>query len=141
LEIWRAHSQWIQKENPTFGPGIAERFASASSLRDEDGTFYNEMREDIKKRMIDLLGEDGILIIPTAPGIAPLLQQSGEELDKRRAKTLQLTCIAGLAGLPQITIPMTSSEGSVYGISMIAGPRQDIKLLTWANEIDHLLIP
>jgi amidase len=98
------------------------------------------MREDIKKRMIDLLGEDGILIIPTAPGIAPLLQQSGEELDKRRAKTLQLTSIAGLAGLPQITIPMTSSEGSVYGISIIAGPRQDIKLLTWANENDHLLI-
>jgi amidase len=139
LEIWRAHSQWIQDENPTFGPGIADRFAWASSLRDEDGKFYHGMREDIKIRMFDLLGEDGILIIPTAPGIAPLLQQSGEEMDKRRGKTLQLTCIAGLAGLPQITIPMTSLEGSSYGISVIAGPRQDIKLLTWANEIDRII--
>jgi amidase len=138
LEIWSAHSQWIQTENPTFGPGIAERFAWASSLRDEDGKFL-KMREDIKKRMFDLLGEDGILIIPTAPGIAPLLQQSGEEMENRRAKTLQLTCIAGLAGLPQITIPLTSVEGSAYGISVIAGPRQDIKLLTWAKEIDWML--
>jgi amidase len=136
FEVWRNHSEWIQAENPTFGPGIAERFAWASTLREEDSKSSYRLREEIKNKMVDLLGGNSILIIPTAPGPAPFLNQSGEEMENIRAKTLQLSCIAGLAGLPQITIPMTNLDGFPYGISIIAGPGQDIKLLTWVNEIN-----
>jgi amidase len=134
LEIWRAHGQWIQAEKPTFGPGIAERFAWASTLREEDSHASYEVRKEAKKRMYDLLGEGGLLIIPTAPGTPPHLNQSGEVIENRRTRTLQLSCIAGLAGLPQITIPLKTQKGLPIGFSVIAGPGQDIKLLTWVNE-------
>jgi amidase len=134
LEIWHAHGQWVQAVKPTFGPGIAERFAWASTLREEDSHASYEVRKEVRRKMCDLLGEDGLLIIPTAPGCPPLLNQSGEEVENRRTKTLQLSCIAGLAGLPQITIPLTTLKGLPVGFSVIAGPGQDIKLLTWVNE-------
>jgi amidase len=135
LEIWRAHGQWIQAVKPTFGPGIAERFAWASTLREEDSQTSYELRREIRQKMYALLGEDGLLIIPTAPGSPPLLNQSGEEMENRRTRTLQLSCIAGLAGLPQITIPLKTLKGLPIGFSVIAGPGQDIKLLTWVNEV------
>jgi amidase len=134
LEIWRAHGQWIQTVNPTFGPGIADRFAWASTLREENSQEFYALRKEVRKSLSDLLGEHNLLILPTAPGSAPQLKQSGDEMEKRRTRTLQLSCIAGLAGLPQITIPLTNTEGFPIGLSVIAGHHQDIKLLTWVRE-------
>jgi amidase len=134
LEIWRTHGQWVQAEKPTFGPGIAERFTWASTLREEDSHASYEVRKEVRKKMSDLLGKDGLLIIPTAPGSPPHLNQSGEEVESRRTRTLQLSCITGLAGLPQITIPLTNVKGLPIGLSVIAGPGQDIKLLSFVNE-------
>lgn len=134
LEIWRAHRQWIQTVNPAFGPGIAERFAWASTLREADSQAFYALRKEVRKSLSGLLGEDRLLIVPTAPGSAPLLNQSGDEMENRRTRTLQLSCIAGLAGLPQITIPLTDAKGAPIGLSIIAGHQQDIKLLTWVKE-------
>jgi amidase len=104
-------------------------------LREENSQVFYELRKEVRKNISDLLGEDSLLIIPTAPGSAPPLNQSGDEMEKRRTRTLQLSCIAGLAGLPQITIPLTNSEGFPIGLSVIAGHHQDIRLLTWVNEV------
>ncbi len=79
------------------------------------------------------LGEDNILVIPTAPGSAPLLNQSGDEMERRRMRTLQLSCVAGLAGLPQLTIPLTNADGKYFGLSIIAGHHQDFILLNWVK--------
>jgi amidase len=134
LEIWHAHGQWIKTVNPTFGPGIADRFAWASTLREEDSQTFYALRKEVRMSLSDLLGEDNLLIIPTATGSAPPLKQSGDEMEKRRTRTLQLSSIAGLAGLPQITIPLTNMEGFPIGLSIIAGHHQDIRLLTWVKE-------
>ncbi|RBW68102.1 amidase [Bacillus taeanensis] len=134
LEIWSEHGDWIQKENPTFGPGIAERFRWTSTLKvSENGQAY-ERRENIRHSLSTLLGEEGLLVVPTAPGAAPLLNLHGEKADQYRAKTMQLSCIAGLAGLPQITLPLAEVNGLPIGLSLIANRGQDLKLLSWANE-------
>ncbi len=130
LEIWEQHGEWITKENPSFGPGIAERFASASTLDKTQSFGQFQSFEAIKQRMNELLKEDGLLVIPTAPGPAPLLGEAAEEY---RAKVMQLTCIAGLAGLPQITMPLAEVNGLPVGLSVIAGKNQDRRLLEWAS--------
>ncbi len=133
LEIWEEHGDWIQKENPTFGPGIAERFQWASSLNKLE---YNEcflLREKIIRNLSNLLGNDGLLVIPTAPGAAPLLNLHGEKADKYRERAMQLTCIAGLAGLPQVTVPV-NVHGLSIGLSFIANQNNDRKLLNWVGK-------
>lgn len=52
--------------------------------------------------MLDLLGPDGVLALPSAPGPAIPCATPGSELEDWRARLLSLTCIAGLAGLPQV---------------------------------------
>jgi amidase len=133
-EIWQEHGAWIQRVNPTFGPGIAERFRWASTLKEEDIAQYQQKRRIIQQRMEKLLEDDGILIIPTAPGIAPLINLPTRELEVRRNQTFQLCCMAGLTGFPQVNLPLTTLNGIPVGLSFIAGRNQDRKLLRLVSE-------
>ncbi|MDU1846765.1 MAG: amidase [Niallia nealsonii] len=133
-EIWQEHGAWIQRVNPTFGPGIAERFRWASTLKEEDIAQYQQKRRIIQQRMEKLLEDDGILIIPTAPGIAPLINLPTRELEVRRNQTFQLCCMAGLTGFPQVNLPLTTLNGIPVGFSFIAGRNQDRKLLRLVSE-------
>jgi len=134
-EIWAAHHEWIFEQKPSFGPGIKERFQWTSTLTDEIATEKRAVREGIKHKLEQLLADHSLLVIPTTPDIAPLLRESGEALELRRQQTLMLTCIAGLSGLPQITIPAGLLHGAPIAISIIAGANQDLKLLSFVNKL------
>ncbi|MGR6546052.1 amidase [Paenibacillus tundrae] len=134
LEIAHEHSDWLIKERPTFGPGIAERFEWACSLEVSAHTNESDLRIRIRSSLVELLGEDGLLAIPTAPGSAPLLGLQGAQAEAYRAKTMQLSCIAGLTGLPQVTVPVIREDGLPIGLSFIGGANTDLKLLRWMAE-------
>ncbi|WP_434753184.1 amidase [Paenibacillus amylolyticus] len=131
LEIAVEHSDWLTKESPTFGPGIAERFEWACSLEESASKAEAELRARVRSNLVHLLGEHGLLAIPTAPGPAPLLGLKGPEAEAYRAKTMQLSCIAGLSGLPQVTVPALRPDGLPIGLSFIGGTNTDLKLLQW----------
>lgn len=137
LDIWEEHGAWIERTNPVFSPGIAERFEWASSLRKSDHEHVFMKREAVKRRLSEWLAEDGLLVTPTAPGTPPLRGLPENELHERRARTMKLTCIAGLSGLPQITVPLPAKNGKPLGLSFIAGRKQDLKLLAWTEK--HVL--
>ncbi|WP_172193908.1 amidase [Saccharibacillus qingshengii] len=134
LEIWEQHGAWIERERPAFGPGIAERFQWTSTLRPGDSGAEAERRRRVRSQLVDLLGSDGLLAVPTAPGPAPLLGLGGPEAEAYRAKTMQLSCIAGLSGLPQVTVPVLREDGLPIGLSWIGGPGTDLRLLDWIAE-------
>lgn len=134
LEIAREHSEWIAKEHPTFGPGIAERFEWAGTLEESASAVEAALRARVQRTLVELLGEDGILAIPTAPGPAPLLGLQGPEAEAYRAKTMQLSCIAGLSGLPQVTVPVIRQDGLPIGLSFIGGLNTDLQLLYWVTK-------
>ncbi|MDL4841013.1 amidase [Aquibacillus rhizosphaerae] len=136
MEIWNEHGEWIEKEKPTFGPGIGERFVMASKIHEKNQQEKFEHRKSIQQKMELMLGDEGLLIIPTAPGPAPLKNLPNDQLEDRREKTMRLTCIAGLSGLPQITIPVASVEGKPVGLSIIANRFQDINLLKLATKLN-----
>ncbi|SCY96365.1 amidase [Paenibacillus polysaccharolyticus] len=131
LEIAHEHSDWLTKERPTFGPGIAERFEWACSLEKSASEAEVKLRARVRRNLVDLLGEEGLLAIPTAPGPAPLLGLKGPEAEAYRAKTMQLSCIAGLSGLPQVTVPVHRLDGLPLGLSFIGGTNTDLRLLHW----------
>lgn len=131
LEIWLSHGEWIKATKPSFGPGIAERFQWAAALTEEDGAAPLELQKQARSRMEALLGEDGILVMPTVPSAAPLQGRSGEGVERVRMQTFELCCAAGLGGLPQATVPVIGEGGLPIGLSFMAGRGQDLRLLEW----------
>jgi len=134
-EIWATHRDWIEREQPEFGPDIAERFAWASSLGEKDYAQARLLREDISSRLRLLLGETGCLVIPTVPGPAPLKGGDSIQLERNRSGAMMLCCIAGLAGLPQVTLPVIGEDGLPLGLSVIGGYGQDLRLLSWIQNV------
>lgn len=133
LEIWQEHQEWVETTQPSFGKDIAERFTWASTLSLEENLFSFALKQQVIERLHQLLGTHGLLVLPTATGAAPYLNIQGEENERRRSQTMQLSCIAGLSGLPQISIPVATVQGAPIGLSVIAGKGQDIRLLEWVK--------
>lgn len=130
-EIWAQHGEWITAVNPHFGPGIAERFQWTSTISDEEQAAAAAIRKHANQRMTGLLDGNTLIVCPAVPSIAPPLNGSGEEVERRRTQTLQLCCAAGLTGLPQATLPLSGEGGMPIGLSFIAGRGQDLRLLHW----------
>jgi amidase len=130
-EIRRRHGAWIDEHNPSFGPGIAERFRWTRTIDPAEVERMRPLREEVARHMDALLGEDAVLCLPTAPGIAPKLATPAAELEVFRARAFALLSIAGLARLPQLSLPLGTMESCPLGLSLIAPRGRDRGLLDW----------
>lgn len=121
LEIWGNHADWVRQNDPEFGPGVKERFAYAATLTDADRAEHQPVRDIARARMDELLGGgDAVLVMPTAP-VSPKRDASGAEVEDFRARTMGLTCLAGLSGCPQFSLPLAAHDAPL-GVSLL-GPR------------------
>lgn len=134
-EIWATHGAWIERERPVFGPDIAARFTWAAGLAGADHSGARSLHRELTERLRGLLGNDGCLVIPTVPGPAPLRGGDPAQLELNRSGAMMLSCIAGLAGLPQVTLPVAGPGGLPLGLSVIGGYGQDLELLSWVQEV------
>ena len=138
-EIWAAHGDWIESARPRFGPEIAARFAWAKSVAETPAGDEAARREAFAARLDSLLADGAVLCLPSAPSIAPLRDEPAEALQQFRDRTLSLTCIAGLARLPQVSLPAAQIEGCPVGFSLVARRGADRALLDLAQELARRL--
>jgi amidase len=132
-EIWKIHGPWIERVHPAFGPEIAEHFAWAKSVTADAAEQAAPEREAFAGHMAGLLDGEAIGCLPTTPSIAPRVAATVAELGEHRSQLLALNAIAGLARLPQVTLPLASVSGCPIGLSLIAGQGQDEMLLAFAQ--------
>lgn len=133
-EIRRRHGAWIDAHNPSFGPGIAERFRWTRSIDPAEVERMRPQREAVARHLDALLGDDALLCLPAAPGIAPKLATPAAELEMFRTRAFALLAIAGLARLPQISLPLATMAGCPLGLSLVAPRGRDRGLLNWVAE-------
>jgi amidase len=134
-EAWASHGEWITREKPALGPGVKERFAWAATVAPQDVTRARTRREEITHRMAELLEGGTVLAVPSAPGIALLRNSPPNVLDDLRARALPILCIAGLARLPQVSLPLAKLDGCPLGLSLIAARGNDTLLLELAGRL------
>lgn len=134
-EAWAQHGAWVKSVNPQLGPGVKERVAWASTVDPRAVLEAKARREEIARKMAALLEDGAVLVLPSAPGIAPLKNSPAEIVDDFRARALSMLCIAGLARLPQISLPLATLEGCPLGLSIIAARGNDAMLLGLAVKL------
>jgi len=137
-DLWSTLGQWGSAPGRTLSQAVDERLKLASTVRPEAVAAAVPRREALTDRLVDLLGDDGAILIPTAHDLPPLRDAPVSAQVEFREKTLALTCVASLARLPQIAIPATTFEGCPIGLSLIGGPRSEKRLLAFAEGIGDL---
>lgn len=125
---------WIADSKPEFGPALT---AGLEFLKKLDRTRIGEsvgLRDHYHRRLNSALASGDLLCLPTAPTVAPL--KGSKAYDRSNDyywRTLSLTAIAGVARLPQISMPLAHVDGAPIGLSLVAARDRDMDLFANAK--------
>ena len=134
-EAWAQHGEWVKRVKPDLGPGIRQRVQWAADLDPGLVGPARKRREEISSHMERLLAGGAVLVLPTVPGIAPLRNAAPADTEDFRARALALLCPAGLARLPQVSLPLAQLDGCPLGLSLVAARGGDAMLLELAKAL------
>ncbi|MFY3383519.1 amidase [Paracidovorax sp. MALMAid1276] len=138
-EAWQVHGDWIARSGPGFEPAIAGRWQAASQVTTEAAEAARTAGLAARTQVRSLVGDNTVLIVPSAASVAPLRSAGGPEIDAIRMRTLRICCIAGLAGLPQVSLPGVAASGLPAGVSLIGPAGSDRELVRLAVQTWHAL--
>ena len=137
-ETWQTYGSFIEAHRPKLGPGIRERMEFASSVAKHQAEAARREQEAARAKIRKAARPGSILLLPTSPCIAPLKSSTASDLESFRVRVMRLTCIAGLGGLPQVTIPVGTLSGVPVGLSFIGWAGSDEVLLELALSLARL---
>ena len=133
--IWQTHGDWISTHKPTFAPDIHARFQWCATLTEADQLAAEAERARLQADIDSWFADVDLVLLPTTPGAAPLLGAEPEWMDNYRSQLMGLTAPAGLAGLPQVHLPVLTEQGAPCGVSLLGKRGADKALLQLAIEL------
>jgi len=138
-EVWASVGRWIDEARPKLGPGVRERIAWAATVTPQMLAQANERRAEIRHRIERLLGPEDVLCLPTSPRAAPRCGTPVCKIEiEYRHQAMCLLCISGLAGLPQLSLPMAQLDGLPLGLSIVGRRGADSTLLGIASQLSNV---
>lgn len=149
LPAWNAHhvrlqhpefaesfAPWVDAVDPRLSYGVAAAIAGARRIPAGERAVSQRFRADVRARLDALLDGCRVLCLPTTPMVAPPRDIDLAQTYAIGARLVDLTCIAGLTGLPQISLPLAiTAEGLPVGLSLIGWRGSDRTLLDLARSL------
>ena len=137
-EAWALHGDWITEHQPTFSAPIAGRWEAAKKVTPAEAQAAIQTTAMIRQQIRDMLADDAIVIMPSAAGLAPLLNATGADVDAMRTRTMHITCIGGISGACQVSIPYRNAAGLPVGVSLMGPAGSDLALIALAKQISEM---
>jgi amidase len=134
-EAWLTDGPLIERYAPPLGPGVAERFAWSRNVTDEQVGKARSLRAAFRSQLAQILGRDGVLLMPSMPDIAPLRSATESSLEDYRNAATRMLCIAGLSGFPQLSMPLARREDAPLGLSLLGPAGSDRSLIALAERL------
>ncbi|XP_039058714.1 amidase 1-like isoform X2 [Hibiscus syriacus] len=128
-EFKNNHGEWVTKVNPDFGPGIYERIWDAINVTGENIDFIHSVRTELRAALTTLLGDHGILALPTTPEEPPKVQENPAASDMFFSRPFGLLSVAGASGFCQVSLPLGMYDDVPVAISLVAKHGSDVFLL------------
>jgi amidase len=120
---------WLDRANPRLSWQVALGRARSQMITREQVDRARPIRAAFRRRLADLLAPDSVLAMPTTPFPAPPQGLRRSAMAPLRARCMMLTCVAGLSGVPQVSLPLGLVDGMPVGLSFLAAPgREDLLL-------------
>lgn len=114
------------------GKSLGERIAYARSITKDEAQAARRSIESLAVRLLDHVGKDTVVALPTTHDVAPWRTSAEANLIEHRQSLIELNCIASIAGMPQITLPVASVDNAPFGLSILGPPGTDLALLDLA---------
>jgi amidase len=135
FESWQIHGAWIRDNNPDFSPVIAERFQYAASVSRDEADAAKALLDAHRRHLRDHIRPGTVLLAPSTPGPAPQLATAQKDIELFRQRAQRLTCVAGIGGLPEVSLPCMGTHDAPIGLSLIGAPGEDRALIAFARSL------
>ncbi|WP_410872152.1 amidase family protein [Nocardia sp. A7] len=132
FEAWAGHGEWLTAHPGALEPEVGERFAWAATVTAEQATAARTVVVEAAVRIRGTIG-DRVLVLPTTAGPPPLREADQRTRDAVRGATLRLTCLASIAGLPAVTLPLPDRHGLPVGLCLVGAANTDRALIHLAT--------
>ncbi|KAK7316157.1 hypothetical protein VNO77_34937 [Canavalia gladiata] len=133
-EFKNIHGDWIRKVKPQLGPGVKENIKEALGTVEEikKVNTCHTIRKKLRDAITDLLGDFGVIMMPTVPGPPPKLHhvKNVHELKDFSEMAFTLMSISGVSGCCQVSIPLGMHKKLPISISLLAKHGADEFLLS-----------
>jgi len=131
-EVWKHYGEFVQKHKPRLGPGIKERIEFASTVPESDAAAMRARIPEAREQIRAVVRPGTVVAMPSAPCIAPPANDPSTQQESFRVPVMRLTCISGISGLPQVSIPAGTISGCPIGLSFLGWAGGDEALLDLA---------
>ena len=138
-EIWAQHGAWFAAHGQSMGEDIRQRFLWASNVTDVERGRAQAMRQQLQHQLQSLLQGGAMLVLPTVPDMAPAITDSPAHIDQTRQRAMQVLCLAGLGGLPQVTMPWYRTTEGTIGLSLVGAANSDSAVLAMGQRVAQTL--
>jgi amidase len=138
-EAWQVNGDFVTRFAPVMEPGVAQRLQWSSQVSRADYEAAQALRSSLRTHLARLLGEDGVLVMPSMPDVAPLASDGDADLEAYRAASLRMLCIAGLTGFAQFSLPWARRLDAPLGFSLLAGAGQEALLMGLARQVERAM--
>jgi amidase len=148
LRAWNAHhvhlqhpefavtfAGWVGTVDPRLSYDVACAIANARRLPAEACRDALAFRPEARARLDALLAGRRVICLPTTPILPPMRDLTLAETATAGERIVDLTCIAGLTGLPQVSLPLAEFEGLPVGLSLIGWRGGDRALIDLAERL------
>ena len=132
FEVWQQMGAWVAATQPDLGPGIRERMAMASQIDAASAAAAGHERSVIRAHCEALLTPGTVIVLPSAPCIAPRCNLDAVAADQFRRRAMALNSAASLSGLPQLSMPAVVVDDCPLGLSLLGWRGGDQSLLDFA---------
>ncbi|KAJ1433716.1 Amidase signature domain [Sesbania bispinosa] len=133
------HEEWIGAVKPKFGPGISESVTEALRTSGKNINICYSIFGELRDALTNLLGDSGVLMIPTVSGPPPKLRTNTSELKNFLARAFTLQSIAGVSGCCQVSIPLGMYNNLPISISLVARHGGDGFLLSLVEKLYEVI--
>jgi amidase len=113
---------------------MAPRFAGVERIDPEVAAQWRSQREAWCTRL-DALMDGRVLVMPTTPVALLPRDTPGEVLGRFYEDALTLNALAGIGGLPQITVPLVGEVDEPLALSFVGARHSDRRLLALVREV------